>query len=346
MTRDVSPSHAFATRPRGGRGLQSIAAVAALGLITGAPGIAQSAGESTSAKGDDPHRVVEAHQDSGKITYWVLPGPRVLEEEVFGTPDNPTATLKPKLQAARQSKGPPAVVDTLKKVPFMVGVPEKARSVTDDGTYILKHPTPFSNKARIISGQFEATYTDVVREDPPGKPGNTPDTATFEAQFTDPAGNDYRVTLDHVVKPPFPGYKTQGGVMTDSVHHGTTGTGSPLMPKVETHAAFWGLGELYINGEKVDDQRVMHLMTTEVVRDKDYNLVHSNDLPLGPEERHVRGQEHHTHLMMPPIRGVPGKGPVFDPVPTTFELPNGKKQPFLHIMFEEDTVSSRQPADA
>ncbi|MBS3805781.1 MAG: hypothetical protein KGY54_14640 [Oleiphilaceae bacterium] len=51
--------------------------------------------------------------------------------------------------------------------------------------------------------------------------------------------------------------------MLDSVHHGGTGTGSPLMPKVDTVAALWGVGELYINGEKVDDHRVVHLMTNE-----------------------------------------------------------------------------------
>ncbi len=321
------------------------AAVAATGLLLAAAGPVQAADDGQ-AKGNNPFRITEVSQPSGKITYWVLPGPRELGEETFGTPDNAKALFEPKLKAAKQAKGPPAVPATLKELPFMVGVPEQARSVAEDGTYILEHPTPFSNKARIIDGRFETTMRDVVREDPPGKPGETPDTATFEAEFSDPAGNEYRVVLDHVVKPPFPGYKTQGGVFTEDIMHGDTGTGTPLMPKQYAYAAWWGLGALFINGEKVDDHRVMHLMTTEVVRDKDYNLVHSDDLPLGPDERHIRDQEHHTHLMMPPIRGVPGKGPVFDPVPTAFELPNGKKQPFLHIMFEQDQISSREPAQS
>lgn len=290
----------------------------------------------TADMNSEPIGKARASQESGKITYWVLPGPRVLEEEVFGTPDDPKALLAPKVEAARQAGGPPTVPELLKNVPFMVGVPEQARSVTGDGRYVLKHPTPFSNKARIIEGEFEATFIDHVKTDPPGKPGKTPDTARFEAQFSDPAGNQYRVVLDHVVKPPFPGYRTEGGVMLDSVHHGTTGTGSPLMPKVETRAALWGVGALYVNGEKAGDGRVMHLMTTEVVRDKDYNLVHSRDLPLAPGERHIKNQETHTHLMMPPIKGTKD-GPVFSPVPTAFELPNGEQQPFLHIMWEQDT---------
>jgi len=179
-----------------------------------------------------------------------------------------------------------------------------------------------------------------VTADPPGPPGKTPDTATFEAEFTDPAGNDYRLVLDHVVKPPFPGYETEGGVMIDSTHHGDTGTGTPLMPEVETLAAFWGVGELFVNGELVQPAQVFHVMTTEVVRNTDYELVHEEDLPLPPSERHVRGQEHHTHLMVLPVTPVPGEGPTFEPVKTAFELPNGKPQPFLHIMFEQDTVDA------
>ena len=328
------------THPPGRARAALAAAVAGLFVVT----TAGQAADTDVEKGEDPFRITEVSQPPGKTTYWVMPGPRVLEEKVFGTPDDPKALLEPKLKAAMEAKGPPAVPETLRKLPIMVGVPEEARSVTEDGSYILDQPTPFSDKARVISGQFQTTMKDVVREDPPGKPAETPDTASFEARFTDPSGNEYRVVLDHVVKPPFPGYETQGGVFTEDMLHGTTGTGTPLMPEQYVYGAWWGLGELYINGEKVDDHRVMHLMTTEVVRDKDYNLVFSDDLPLGPDERHIADQEHHTHLLLPPLRGVPGKGPVFDPVPTEFELPNGKTQPFLHIMFEEDELTSREPA--
>lgn len=335
------PTQARAPRPFTATRCRGTAVLVAAGMLAAA--IPATAAETGTAKGEDPFRITEVSQPEGGIVYWVLPGPRTLGEATFGTPDNPKALFQPRLEAAKQAKGPPAVPATLKELPFMVGVPEKARSVTDDGTYILETPTPFSNNARIISGRFETMMKDVVREDTPGKPGNTPDTASFEAEFSDPAGNDYRVVLDHVVKPPFPGYETQGGVFTEDIMHGDTGTGTPLMPKQYAYAAWWGLGALFINGEKVDDHRVMHLMTTEVVRDRDYNLVHTEDLPLGPDERHIRDQEHHTHLMMPPLRGVPGKGPVFDPVPTAFELPNGKTQPFLHIMFEQDELESREP---
>ena len=309
-----------------------LAAVTASALLAGCAHYGSS-GEKTA----QPLAEKRVMQEEGKVTYWVLPGPRKLDRQTFGTPDNPKMLLEPKLRAAKEAKGPATVPELLTQVPIMVAAPEKARKVMPNGDYVFAQPTPFSNNARIIQGNFEATFTDMVKTDPPGKPGQTPDTAEFTAKFSDPQGNQYRVVLDHVVKPPFPGHQTEGGVMLDSVHHGTTGTGSPLMPKVDTVAALWGVGELHINGELVVDHRVMHLMTSEVVRNKDYELVHTEDLPLAPEERHISGQEHHTHLMMPPIKGTK-KGPVFSPVPTALELPNGKKQPFLHIMFEQDEV--------
>lgn len=254
-------------------------------------------------------------------------------------------TLAPKLAEAERAveagKMPPSVPGLLRDLPILVGVPMKARATAPDGGWVLKHPNPFSDRGAIIEGEFSATFTSKVDFDPAGKPGETPDSAAMTARFTDPAGNRYRVVLDHVVKPPFPGYETEGGVMINSTHHGDTGTGSPLMPEVETHAAFWGVGDVYINGELKEPHRVMHLMTTEVVRNRDYELVHEKDLPLAPSERHIKGQAHHTHLVVLPIVPKKGQGPVFKPLQHGFELPNGKIQPFMHIMFEQDEIVSR-----
>ncbi|MGJ3243403.1 MAG: hypothetical protein ACFE0O_10690 [Opitutales bacterium] len=295
---------------------------------------------------DDPESGPEKRtvfQEPGKITYWVLPGPRKLDPAVFGTPGDPNKAtrLKPRIKQARQQvkadRMPPSIPQLLKDLPILVGVPMKARSTTPEGDWVLKMPNPFGNEARIIEGQFTATFTDVVDHDTPGKPGQTPDSATMEATFKDPAGNAYRAVLDHVVMPPLPGYETDGGVLLDGTHHGDTGTGSPLMPEVETIAAFWGVGKLFVNGEPTGDMHMMHLMTTEVVRDRDYHLVFEKDLPLPPEERQIQDQTHHTHLVILPVTPRQG-GPVFNPLPTAFELPNGKKQPFIHVMFEEDTV--------
>lgn len=309
-------------------------------LATGIAGCAATgASKPAYAASTARERVVE--QAPGKVVYWVLPGPRQLSKQVFGTAAHPKMLVMPKVKIAKKMiaahKMPPHVAEILQKLPILVGVPLKARSPGPNGTIWFKHPTPFGDKGRIITGSFTADYTDVVQKDPPGKPGMTPDKATMEAKFTDPAGNRYRVVLKHVVKPPFPGYETQGGVMIDSYHHGSTGTGSPLMPKVRTYAAFWGVGDVYINGKLAQPHRVMHMMTTEIVRDKNYHLALQEEMPLPPSRWIVKGQSHHTHLIILPIQ-VGKKGPVFKPLKTAFILPNGKPQPFIHVMYEQDTI--------
>ncbi|MFC4350832.1 hypothetical protein ACFOW6_04660 [Fodinicurvata halophila] len=316
---------------------KSIAAVSAAGMLAACTNI--EADPATAAQNDSPDLVTK--QDAGNIVYWVPPGPRKLSPTVFGTAEDPKMTLQPKLQKAQEmveaGKMPPSVPQLLKDLPILVGVPEKARSQGPDGEQILDQPTPFPNKGQIIEGSFRAEFFDEVDEDTPGKPGETPDSANLTAEFTDPQGNDYKVVLDHVVKPPFPGYQTDGGVMLDDVHHGSTGTGTPLMPQVWSIGALWGIGEVHVNGEVAAKHQVVHLMTTETVRTTDYQLALQEDMPLAPDEWHVKGQPHHTHLIVLPMEGTP-EGPVFSPVPTAFELPNGETQPFMHIMFEEDTV--------
>ncbi len=298
--------------------------------------IAAAFGAAGAAIAQSPEKTRIVKQAPGKIVYWVLPGPRKLDPSVFGTPAHPQMLLAPKIEQARQGHYPPTIPDLLEHVPFLVGLPLSARTKTADGGWVLETPNPFSDRARIVSGSFDAEFDDYVEKDQKGPPADTPDKAKMTAEFKDPAGNMYRVVLAEVIQPPLPGYETQGGVMIDSVHHGATGTGSPLMPEVKTYAAFWGVGTISINGKPVG-KRMIHLMTTEPVRDRNYHLVFQKDLPLKPEDREFPGQLHHTHLMVLPIEPAP-KGPRYAPVPTAFKLPNGKMQPFMHVMFEQDEI--------
>lgn len=126
--------------------------------------------------------------------------------------------------------------------------------------------------------------------------------------------------------------------MTNAWHHGLTGTGSPLFPQAYTYGAFWGLGNLFVNGSLVEERHLVHFMTTEMVRNADYELVLGEDLPVDPSDAPVEGQAHHTHGIFIPLE-IPADGPPrFDPVDTAFTLPNGQDQPFVHIMFEEDCI--------
>jgi hypothetical protein len=210
---------------------------------------------------------------------------------------------------------------------------------------VLAEPTLYSNNAEVTSGSFEITYRDHRPYDLPGMPGDTPDTIDLSAQFTDPAGNEYEIEHDHVIQPPIPGYETGGGVLTDGFLHGITGTGSPLFPRAYTYGASWGVGNLHINGELATEEgfRVIHFMTTQTVRDAQYDMALDERMPLEPSNT-IAGQIHHTHGVVLPIRPT-DEGPVYDPVPTAFELPNGDTQPFIHAMWEQDEIVEAPFAD-
>lgn len=268
-------------------------------------------------------------QEKGKVSYWVLPGPRELDS-YFGTKENP------KMTAEVPEGAPPPIKQLIKDFPILIGVPEKARTYKD-GKAFTKMPTAFGDKGvPVKNSSLDLTYIDRQSTDGDGPAIKTADEIKGSIKFTDPKGNNYELVPMLAFQPPIPGYKTQGGVLTDGTHHGTTGTGSPLMPEVYTWGAFWAIGNVKINGEVADKKKVMHCMTTETVRNTNYELSLSDELPL-PKGETIAGQRHHTHCIVLPITITPN-GPKHEPVTTAFELPNGKNQPFIHIMYENDKL--------
>ena len=276
---------------------------------------------------------VKVIQEPGKIVYWILPGPTKLNEQVFGTPDHPMQTGELKTQ---QAEG--AVKELFMEFPIMAGVPIQMRETNEDNTEftVTKKPTPVSNNARIVDGEFEITYKDFQPYDLPGDPTETLDDVDVTVKFTDPQGNQYEIEVLKMYQPTFPGFESGGGVITDAFIHGETGTDSPLFPKIFAYGAFWGIGNIKVNGELTDTDKWVHFMTTQNVRNMNYDFVTSEGLPLMPEDT-FSGQVHQTHVIVRPIKITP-EGPVFDPVKTAFTLPNGKNQPFIHIMFEQETI--------
>lgn len=318
----------------------------------------------------DQPRKLTVKQGPGKVFYWVAPGPRKVDLDVFGRPGalNEELTLEHKLDQAKKlhevGKGPSSVIDMLPNVPQLVGLPrsgwENGKIVqakwnhsdrelvkTDDSDeYWYTKPTFFSNIAYPVppregkKNHFELTFIDHQKSDTSGHPTQTKDEVELEIQFHDPDGNKYRLEIFQTFMPPIPGYKTQGGVIVDGKHHGSLGTGSPLMPQVYTYGAYWAIGRLWVNGEG-PQIRVTHAMTTEVVRDKEYKLVTGDDMPLEKNERIVASQNHHTHLVVVPVKPT-ALGPKYAPVETAFTVKEGKlkgkKQPSIHIMFEQDKI--------
>lgn len=285
---------------------------------------------------------VAVQQEPGKTVYWVTPGPRRLSPMVFGTQGSPRTTGMWQIRAlnASDQPGSDAMAKILEeRLPFLVGAPVPARKSVDGGQ-IFAAPTPFSDKGVPgVEGELDLLYKDRQPSDA-GSPVQTADEARLNVSFTDPQGNSYRIELVTLFQPPIPGYETAGGVMTNAWHHGLTGTGSPLMPRAYTYGALWGLGNVYVNGSLAEERHFFHFMTTAVVRNGTYHLMTDEQMPVPPSEAPVPGQQHHTHGIVIPME-IPEQGPPrFDPVDTAFTLPNGKRQPFIHIMFEEDCITA------
>lgn len=315
--------------------------VGAVGLVASActtdsapPAADATATPASQEASSDTGRDVTVRQEEGKTVYWILPGERRLSPEIFGTPDDPLRTGEFRI---REAEGD--VQELLRELPLLVGIPEGARETSEDGERYTTtaQPVPVGDEGRIVDGSFSVTYGDRQPYDWPGDPFETDDELEATASFTDPAGDTYEVAVDRLFQPPIPAWETGGGVLTDAWIHGTTGTDSPLFPTSFAYGAFWGVGDLRKNGEVVDEDKWVHFMTTQIVRDQDYELATNEELPLSPDET-IAGELHHTHVIVRPIEIAPDGTMSFDPVETGFELPNGNQQPYLHLMFEQEEL--------
>lgn len=121
----------------------------------------------------------------------------------------------------------------------------------------------------MTSGEFEVTDNDRQPWDTPGPPGETQATADLSTSFTDPAGNEYELDLDHIVKPPFPAYETGGGTLVPEAFQATVDQ--------ELTLTFENIGEIAHNltvGEFPTDERSIgeqdeagtHMAKTETIQ--------------------------------------------------------------------------------
>lgn len=226
---------------------------------------------------------------------WQLPDKRALNPVIFGTP------------------AAPLNVDLL---------PVAMRAVSSDGASYttIKKPSMFSNNIKKISGSFNMSVQDLTAKDSM----KSRDKISMVAKFTGPNGKAYRVVVKKVL-PVGPDHPFYGGVGANVLMHGATGIGTPLVAQEFSYITAWGLGTLYIDGQKVDDKRIVHIMVSERMRDDNFKLGFG---VANPDKLEI-------HLAMPPLKGSP-KGPVASPVPSGLTLPNGKTQPFMHVNFYGD----------
>lgn len=160
------------------------------------------------------------------------------------------------------------------------------------------------------------------------------DGCEFAAEFTDPDGNEYAIDeIKHVIEVPIFPWKTDGGVRTFGHAHGNTGTGNPLQATLFAYAyTFWGVCDLRVNDELTDqnEDRLIHLRTTQMDRDSDYNLHIEGELPVADEKKYL-GQDYHTNVGLPPLKHG-ADGVEAEPI----DCPYGQEG--IHIIWDEDII--------
>ena len=254
---------------------------------------------------------VTIYAEGAGPVHWILPGPRELSAEVFGTPGKPLGWQEE------------------------VGVPVERRLTSEAGTAwtTTAFPTVHSDSSEAIDGTATFNVADITALDGT----TTQDQIDFVAEFTGPGQegqqNTYRVVVTKAI-PNGPTHSFSGGVGTNAFLHGSTGLGTMLQPRQFSYAFFWGVGDLYLNGELVADKQIVHVMITQRVRtsiEEGYKLVFTSRVD------ELKGMGRQIHLILPPQKMTP-QGPEQRPVPTGYTLPNGQEQPFIHVMF--DTVAN------
>ena len=259
------------------------------------------------------NKTVNISQQSGGDVRWILPGERRLDPNIFGTPQAPLG-FEPK-----------------------IGVPIEDRNVNSDITAFTttKSVTPFSDNYERTNGTFYMNLTDRT----PVDVNQSRDAATALFRFTDPTGNiKYGIILRNLTRVG-QDHPVAGGVLIGGIAHGRTAIDTRLVPTSYVYGAFWGVGDLYINGTLVSRNRVIHAMATESIRSSDgdgYKLLFDNELPHAGIE---------TELLLPDMVISENGTMQKEPVPTNYTLPNGLEQPFLNIMFEDSRIEGMNILD-
>lgn len=189
----------------------------------------------------------------------------------------PAIEAEPDQARTESEPGQPGVEATATRVtgggPVIQVIPGPASTADSAESVIAKMPAemqqqmrmmaekgPFSDTVARIAGEFRATFWDVPQQQ---------DSVQGEATFTSQDGAQWRVVVNRVKPEGTTMEPTFGGVATNLVYHGATGIHSPLVPTIRSVVSYWGMSEVYRNGQLVSDQAPTHIMLTSDTREDD-----------------------------------------------------------------------------
>jgi hypothetical protein len=109
------------------------------------------------------------------------------------------------------------------------------------------------------------------------------DTGTMEVTFNGTINPEKGVTYSGDIRMVYEQFSAAGsefkeGGIADYIYlHGDTGQEAPVMPTVRSYLASWGPVDIYVDGEKVYEKLVGHMMLTEGARHRDTYAIYAAD---------------------------------------------------------------------
>ena len=197
----------------------------------------------------------------------------------------------------------------------------------DETTFdVTQEPIPFSGNFTSINGTFYLNLTGLTPTDI--SPSN--DTAKAEFNFTDPRDKiKYAVVLKHIDD-------VAESLFTYNCVNGNSSIDRCTEPTTYTYGTIWGVGELYVNGTLVNDNRIIRIMVSERVNSSDkegYSLLFDKELPQKDIE---------TRLFLPDLVVTKNGTMEKQPVPTNFTLPDSQNQSFINVIFENSQLEGHR----
>lgn len=148
-------------------------------------------------------------------------------------------------------------------------------------------------------------------------------TAKAEFNFTDPTGKiKYRVILKNI-------FSVAESILVDDFFYGNSSTDGFIEPVAYTYSAVWGVGEFYVNGTLVNDNRVIRVMASERINSSD------NEGYKFPSDKELPQKGIETRLFLPDLVITKSGTMEKQSVPTNYTLPDGQNQSFINLIFED-----------
>lgn len=191
---------------------------------------------------------------------------------------------------------------------------------------LMQEPILFSGNFTGINGTFFLNLTALA----PMAMSPSNETALAEFNFTDPSGQiNYTVVLKNISN-------VAESLFTYNCINGNSSSDNCTGPTTYNYGTIWGVGEFYVNGTMVNNNRIVRIMAIERVNNSDkegYTLIFDKELPHKSIE---------ARLFLPELV-VSDNGTIDQqPVPTNYTLNGSRNQSFINVIFKNSKLEEKK----